>query len=463
MMCDLERTPLLFNVMLIRTLFLALVVALASARPAAAQDAPGQIRDAEIENTIRAYATPLFRAAGLDADFVQIYLLNSPQINAFVAGGQRLFIYTGLLMKSESANQVVGVIAHETGHIAGGHLARSQEALQNATSQSIIGFVLGTAGAILSRNGELATAGAAVGQSVGLRSLFAYSVGQEERADQAGVSFLDKTGQSARGMLQFFQILEKEEALLPTSQDPYLRTHPLTSTRVDFVRNWVAHSPMSDRPEPSEFDEMHKRMLAKLRGFLLAPADVLKLYPETDKSLYARYARAAAYHRVPMDDRAIAEMDSLLKEKPDDPYFNELRAQIQFEGGHVAESVPYYRKAQKLLPGSPLLRIELAQALLETGDAPALTKEALGELREAVRLDDSNGDGWHQLAIAEGRAGNFGQAALALAEEGLLAGDFRQAVQQATRATELLPRGSPGWIRADDIRTQARVERGKRS
>jgi predicted Zn-dependent protease len=451
--------PLLLNAILYRVLVLGVIASIAFSRPAAAQEAPGLIRDAEIENTIRAYATPLFRIAGLDADFVQIYLVNDPQINAFVAGGQRLFINTGLLLRSQRANQVVGVIAHETGHMAGGHLARSQEALDNATAESIIAFVLGAAAAVVARDGSVAAGASAAGQSMGLRSLFAYSIGQEERADQAGVGFLDRTNQSARGMLEFFQILEKEEFLLPANQDPYLRTHPLTSTRVDFVAEHVAHAKSSDAPDPPGFEEMHKRMVAKLRGFLLPPGQVMQLYPESDTSLYARYARAIAYHRVPMHDKAMSEMDSLIKERPDDPYFQELKGQILFESGHIRESVGPYKKAAALLPKEPLLKVELATSELEVEGDKALAADAVALLREATRVDPTNADGWHELGIAEGRNGNIGNAALALAEEAQLIGDRRTAAMQATRAAQLLPRGSPGWLRADDIRRQSKADR----
>ncbi|HVJ55407.1 MAG TPA: M48 family metalloprotease [Aliidongia sp.] len=449
------------NAMLFRALAFAAALLLASGRPAAAQEAPGLIRDAEIESLIRDYATPLWKAAGLDAEFVQVYLVNDPHINAFVADGQRLFIHTGLLMKADRPNMVIGVIAHETGHIAGGHLVRVQEALENATAQSIIAFLIGAAGAVVTRNGAVAAAGLDAGQSFGLHTILAYSVGQEARADAAGLTFLDKTHQSARGLLDFFRMLEKEELLVPAQQDPYLRTHPLTSERIDVVAAHVAKSPWSDAKDSPELIDRHNRMLAKLRGFLMSPSQALEMYPATDKSSYARYARAAAYHRVPMEERALGEIDSLLKEKPDDPYYNELHGQILFEGGKPADAVEPYKKAVKSLPDSALMLMELSQAELEVPNNDAMNQDALKNLRQSVKLDNTSTDTWHLLGIAEGRAGNIGQAALALAEEGILAGDLKQASQQATRATELLPRGTPGWIRAEDIRTSVKNERDR--
>ncbi len=453
----------MIKAILSRTLFLVVFIPLALCRPASAQEAPGLIRDAEIENLIRAYATPLWKAAGLDASFVQIYLVDDPQINAFVAGGQRLFVNTGLLMRADKPNQVIGVIAHETGHIAGGHLGRTQEALENATAQSIIAFLLGAAGAVVTRNGEVAAAGGIIGQSVGLRSLFAYSVGQEARADQAGLKFLDLTHQSARGLLEFFEKLEKEEILLPAQQDPYLRTHPLTQERIDYVREHVNQSPYSDNLDSPELIDRHNRMLAKLRGFLSPPGKVLETYPDSDNSTYAHYARAAAYHRSSMDDRAISEVDILLKGAPDDPYYNELKGQILFEGGQVAKAVPCYRKAAKIMPDSALLQIEYAQVALEADDGEAVAKDVIAPLKAAIKLDSGSPDAWHALGIAQGRIGDMGEAALALAEEAILTGDFRNAVQQATRATQLLPRGSASWLRAEDIRSEVKVERGNRS
>jgi predicted Zn-dependent protease len=246
---------------------------------------------------------------------------------------------------------------------------------------------------------------------------------------------------------------------MPANQDPYLRTHPLTSSRVDFVAEHVAHAKSSDAPDPPGFDEMHKRMVAKLRGFLLPPGQVMQLYPETDTSLYARYARAIAYHRAPMHDKAMSEMDSLIKERPDDPYFQELKGQILFESGHVRDSVAPYKKAAALLPKEPLLKVELAASELEVEGDKALAAEAMMLLREATRVDATNADGWHELGIAEGRNGNLGNAALALAEEAQLIGDRRGAAMHATRAAQLLPRGSAGWLRADDIRRQSKADR----
>jgi predicted Zn-dependent protease len=453
------RKPLLPNTMLTRAFtVMALVLWIALGRPALAQDGSGLIRDAEIESTIRGWITPVFTAAGLDPSFVQIYLVNDPQINSFVAGGQRIFINTGLLMRSETPNQVVGVLAHETGHIAGGHLLRMQDALSNATAESIAGFLLGAAGAVLGRDGSAVAAGAVAGESMAERSLFAYSINQEARADQAALGFLDDTHQSARGLLEFFQILEKEEVLLPGNQDPYLRTHPLTSDRIDYVAHHVQTSPYSESKDPPEQIDLHHRLVAKLKGFLEPVNQVFIDYPLSDHSVYARYARAAAYHRIPEDDKALAEMDSLLQEKPEDPYFWELKGQILFEGGHAAASVPCYQKAVQYKPDAPLLRTEYANALLETGDSLAIARAAEDQAAEAVRMDDSDPDAWHALGMSQGRLGLIGNASLDLAEEAMIAGDRQTAGQESSIALKKLPRGSPDWLKADDLRRTLKLD-----
>jgi predicted Zn-dependent protease len=445
---------------LLTTLVIAsLLVPRASRAQDSASENGGLIRDAEIERDIRVWVTPIFHAAGLDANFVQIYLIGDSQINSFVAGGQRIFINTGLLTRSKTPNQVIGVIAHETGHIAGGHLLRMQEVLRAATVEAIAGFLIGAGAAFGGAGGSGVGAGAIAGESMAQRAIFAYSINQEARADNAALSFLDKTHQSSRGLLEFFQILGKEEGLLPGMQDPYLRTHPLTDERIDYVRHHVETSPYSGAKDPPEWVEQHARIVAKLQGFLLPPFEALKRYPTTDDSTAAHYARAIAYHRVPMEDHAMQEMDILLKREPKNPYFWELKGQFLFESGHPADAVPSYRKAVEFAEDEALLKIELAQDLLEANEDVATAKEAEGYLKDVLRHDDQNPDAWHSLGIAQGRMGEIGNASLALAEEAILSGDTATARSQAIRATELLPRGSPGWLKADDIRLQIKDNR----
>ena len=427
-------------------------VAVASVAPADAEPRR-RIRDAEIENTIRAYATPLFEAAGLNAADVNIIIVGDDALNAFVAGGMNLFIHTGLLTKSGDAGQLIGVIAHETGHIAGGHLARFSNRIRNASRTALIAMILGTAASALNPD-----AGKAIilgGTGLAQQTLLRFSRVEESAADQAALSFLDRTGQSARGMMEFLTVLKDEELLVVDRQSPYVRTHPLTRDRIEQVRNHVAGSRFSDVPVRPEFAGMHRRMRAKLFGFLSPPSRTLKRYKSGNGSLEARYARAIAYYRIPDLAKALPLIDGLIAEHPEDPYFHELKGQILFENGRGAEALGPYARAVDLLPDAALLRVALARVQLERND-PALVKDALAHLKEATRLDAEYAFAWSQLAVAYGRDGRLGMSALAQAEAAMARDNKKEARRQAKRAAKLLERGSSGWLRAEDIKQAAK-------
>ncbi|MBC7952961.1 MAG: M48 family metallopeptidase [Rhodospirillaceae bacterium] len=422
------------------------------------------IRDAEVENTIRAYSTPLFQAAGLDPEAVRIHLLVDPSLNAFVANGQNMFFHTGLLIRSETANQLIGVIAHETGHISGGHLVRLNDAVSAASTEAIMGMLLGAALGAASGRGDVG-AGVMMGsQEMAMRNLMAFSRTQEGSADQAGMSFLEATGQSTKGFLEFFEILGDQELLVAARQDPYVRTHPLTRDRVSNVREHVAHSKWTSTPSRPEYIEMHKRMRAKLFAFLESPVRTFQRYKETDNSLDSRYARAIAAYRKPDLATALPLIDGLIAERPDDPYFHELKGQMLFENGRGTESIAPYRKASDLLPDNALLHIELAQAQVEQEDETVLN-DAKKHLTQALRSEPENHTAWHLLAIASGRSGDEGMAAYAMAEQALLQGKATDAIYHAGKAERLLPHSGPIWLRIQDIKeraSQVKVEEKKR-
>jgi len=414
----------------------------------------GYIRDAEIESTLRTFYTPILQAAGLEASAVHIYIVNDPTLNSFVAGGQNIFINTGTIMRSETPNQLIGIVAHETGHIAGGHLIRSEQAMKDATIKAIIAMVLGAGAAAAAHNSGAAGAVMMGAEGVGIRSFLSFSVAQEANADQAALRFLDKTHQSSLGLLQFFQILEGQEMLTGMHQAPYLRTHPLTSQRIEYVRQHVEQSPYSNVTDSSAWVELHKRMKAKLVAFLNPPAQALAQFPETDMSVSARYGRAVAYYRVPELKKALELIDGLIRQEPNNPYFHELKGQMLFENGRVAEAVAPYREAVRLQPDVALLHIELAQVEIETGDN-SLNSDALAHLKSAAQYEARNADTWHFLAIAYGRKGDMGNSALSSAEEAMASGDKAQAKGMAARAIKLLPAGAPGRLRAEDIQMEA--------
>ncbi len=412
------------------------------------------IRDAEIEATIRGWATPLLRAAGIPPGDVRLHLVQSDQLNAFVAGGMRIFIYTGLLQRSESPEQVIGVLAHEIGHIEGGHLARTRGELENASAQAILFAVLGAAAAVATGDGRVGAAVSAFGQTTALKNLLQYSRTQESAADQAAVRLLDATQQSANGLTEFLSVLGDQELLLPEHQDPYLRTHPISQERIQALQDHLSKSPYSDaKPGPSQ-QEAHARMRAKLDGFLSPIGQVLRDYPATDTSTPALIARAVAYHRQNRSDDADRTLAVLLERLPNDPYVNELAGQVRFERGNNPGALEAYERAVNLAPNEPLIAISYAQALVVAPERQNLEK-AVKLLERAVAQETDDGTAWRTLGTAYGRLERLGDAALALAESEVRFGRPDLAFQQASRAQTLLTKGSPRWLRAEDIRLAA--------
>jgi len=390
----------------------------------------------------------------LDPAAIRINLIIDPTLNAYVAGGQNIFFHTGLLIRSENPGQLIGVMAHETGHIAGGHLIRSTDAMANASTEAILATLLAAAAGAASGRGDAAMAMALGGNELAMRNLLAFSRSQEQQADQMAMRFLDDTHQSGRGLVEFFEILGDQEALVSTRQDPYVRTHPLTRDRVAFVRNAVDLSPYAKTPWPPEWIEMHRRMKAKLFAFIEPPIRTFQRYKETDTSIEARYARAVAAYRKPDLTMALGLIDGLIKERPNDPYFWELKGQMLFENARGAEAIEPYRKAVGLLPDNALLRIALGQILIESEDASKLV-EAETHLTAAVNREPEDLFAWQQLAIAFGRDGKEGMAAYALAEHYMLAGKLSEALFHANKAEQLLGKQGSVWLRIQDIKERA--------
>jgi len=434
------------------TFLAALLFACATIVPARlfAQGMPRieMIRDAEIENYLHALADPVFRAASIDPGSVSIYLVKSPVVNAFVAEGMNEFFFTGLLQMTDTPEQLLGVIAHETGHIAGGHLVRGREAMSNASAEAILGMILGVAVGVASGNSQVALVGISAAQQVTERNFLSFSRTQESSADAAALNYLDSINVSARGMYEFMKKLGAQDLLPVDRQVQYARTHPLTQDRIDAVQHHLA---VSTRERPGlgpRFAVMHERMKAKLMGFL-QPETALLRYTDKDPRLTARYARAIALYRTRQLPRALMLVDALITEEPDNPFFQELKAQMLFENSRVEEAVPLYKKASDLLPGSALLRLEYGHALLESKD-PGAVDMALPQLLEANRMEPHDTETWRLLAAAWGRKSEatndpqFGAlASYALAEEAAAKGATKEAKQYAERALKALPKGSP--------------------
>ncbi|HZK89560.1 MAG TPA: M48 family metalloprotease [Stellaceae bacterium] len=408
------------------------------------------LRDSEIENDIRTLATPIWRVAGLEPSTMGIYIVSDPQLNSFVAGGQAIFLNSGLILRAQTPNMLIGVIAHETGHIVGGHVLRSLEALKNASIETIIATVVAIGASVVGGNSAAMIAAAGVGQ----RAFMQFSVAQEATADHAALNFLDRSGQSARGLLKFFEILQADEPLTGEPTDPWARTHPLTAERIDYVRHHVDTARSSNAPDPPGFADLLKVIQVKLHAFIDDPSVTLRAYPVSDHSVIARYARAIALYRIPRLDAALAEVDGLIRDFPSNPYYQELKGQMLFENGRVRDAIGPYEQAVKLAPQAALIRIALSQVYIESGDA-ALDKRAIAYLNDAAREEGREGTVWRLLATAYGRDNQLGMAALSLAEEALADSKKKDAQQQAQRAKQNLPRNTVAYQRAEEIQREA--------
>lgn len=411
------------------------------------------IRDAEIEHTLRLYADPIFKSAGLSPDAIHIFLIDDKSINAFVAGGSNMFLHTGLILETKDPGMLIGVMAHETGHIAGGHLAQGSEKIKNAQLGTVLSYILGAAAAA----GGSPKAGMAImsaGQQAAMRNFLSYSRANEQSADQAGLTYLQSNNISANGMLEMFELLRRNESRNFGTPDPYVLTHPLGKERIAHIRNYVSRSTIPPNSWPKAFNGRHERMIAKLTGFLQPLDYTLTKYPTGNNGLSARYARAIAYYRASKLDISLVEMDSLLKESPADPFFNELKGQILFENGKVDEALKSYSTAVKLLPDSPLIRIDLAKAQLAVG-TPDMISEAQQNLEIATSQDATNASAWRLLGTAYGKQNKMAQSNLALAEEAVLINEPEQALNYLRQAEIELKAGSPGSLRAQDLKRLA--------
>ncbi len=427
----------------------------------ASVQAQSMLRDAETERLMKDMTRPIFKAANIPADSVNLYLINDNSINAFVAEGQNIFMHSGLLLKADTVNQVIGVYAHETGHISGGHLYRMDEGTKGATNISLLSMLL-AAGAIAAGAGEAGIAIMQGGQALAYGSFFSFTRGQESSADQAGASFLEKSGQSGKGMLEFFQKLQDQEYRLGVPQETYFRSHPLSSDRVEALEQRVESSPTFNKPTDPQLEYRFQRIKAKLAGYLNEPPRTFQLYPESNTSEYAHYARAYAWHKLGDVAKARAEMDALLKIKPDDPYYQELMGQVLLESGLVADAIPHLRQSIALASDEPLIQSTLGHALVSTEDDKNYV-EAKRILENSVRLDPDNPFAWYQLGIVYSRIGDEPRAALASAERFSRDGQVQEAAMNARKAVAGLTKNTPEWTRATDILLIAENEMRKKS
>jgi predicted Zn-dependent protease len=437
-------------------LFFSLFLLVPLPQPVHAEDGKGftVIRDVEIEKILHDLANPIFIAAGLNPSSVRLVIVRDPTLNAYVAGGMNIFLHTALLQATDNADQLIGVIAHETGHISGGHLARGSSAMRSASAQAILSMVLGVGAALASGNPNAGAAVITGGNQIAQRSMLSFTRAQEGSADAAGMRFMDMEKMTSRGLLEFLQKLSGQELLPVDRQVEYMRTHPLTQDRIDAVRTHVDQSPYGDSKAPQFMQDEHERLKAKLLGYLHPDAALLR-YGEKDPRLTARYARAIALYQTGDVEKATATLEQLSKEEPNNPYFYELEGQILFEAGRVKEAEPFYRRAVKVLPDAGLLQAAYGHVLLEMHDASQID-EAIRHLDLSLKTEPHEPSTFRFLATAWGEKKNEGMVAYCLAEEALAQAKNGGARQWAERALKLLPKGSPYSLRAQDIIKEAR-------
>jgi len=436
---------------------LAFIASLAFAfQPVAAQSI---LRDAETEALLRDMAAPLIEASELEPGNVDIVLINDTSINAFVAGGQIVYVHAGLINAAETANEVQGVIAHELGHITGGHVVRFGERTRQATGITILSLLLGV-GAALAGAGDAALGAVLAGQQAALGSFLAFNRNQEASTDLAGARYLSGAGISGRGSIKFFERLRSFEIRRGFSQADeaaYGRTHPLSGDRIATLREVYEKDPAWEAPDDPELQARFERVRAKLYGYLAEPQRTFNLYPETDTSDPARYARAYAFHKDAQMAKAIAEADALLATDPDNPYYLELKGQVLLESGRPSEALNPLRRATNLTLSEPLIASMFGHALIATEDK-ANYPEAERVLRAAVSRDRFNPFAWYQLGVVYAERGDIPRARLASAEQQVMARRYPEALRSAQAAEAGLPRGTPDWIRAQDISLQVRAE-----
>lgn len=441
----------------------ALTAAWAVALPAPSAEAQGipLIRDTEIENLLNDYARPIFKAAGLGTGRVAMRIVRSDSFNAFVVDGRNVFVHTGTLTQAETPNEVIGVIAHEAGHIAGGHMAALRARIAKDQTRALLAQILGIAlvvagGASGGNVGEnLGGAGQGVlmgGSEIVMRSLLAERRSQESAADQAGLKYLLATKQSGRGMLETFERFAQQEYISDAHKDQFARSHPVATDRLARLRELVQSSPHFGQKDPPELQLRHDLMRAKLAGYLDRPAVVFNRYPASDNSLPARYARAIAKFFQGGKgglEAALADIEGLIRDRPDYPYFHEVKGDILVRSGKLAEAIAPLRKAMQGAESPNLIRVELAGALQSQGGEAAITESV--ELLRRSLIEDQNPRAYRLLATAYYKQSKLPEADAATAQAYFLEGDLRQAQIFAKRAQLKLKPGTPEWIKADDI------------
>jgi predicted Zn-dependent protease len=406
------------------------------------------IRDAEIEYALRKLAQPVFTAAGLNGNHIKILVINDSSLNAFVADNQHMFIHSGLILKLKTAEELQAVIAHEAAHIANGHISRRLSNMRSARTAAGLGILLSLAAGAASGNITAGT-GAAVGtMSSAQRVFLSHTRSEENSADQSGARFMARAGIDPQAMVKVLDLFRGQEAFSSTSRhvDPYALTHPMSRDRLRAVKGYAAAYGPQGKPDPNT-GYWYARARGKLGAFIRNPNWGLREARKTSYKDVALMMKAVAYHQMPNVKKALKAVDALVKARPNDPYAHELRGQILLESRKFNAAAAAYSKAVSLAPREALILAGYGHALLAQGNV----RKALPVLEKARARDPQDERMMRDLAMAYAKTGNNGMASLATAERYALRGRLKDAALHAKRAAGLLPRGSAGWNRAQDV------------
>lgn len=412
------------------------------------------LSDTEIEATLQDYARPILLAGGMPPDILKISMVVDDSINASATAGNRLFFHTGLLLKAENSNEVIGVMAHEIGHVAGGHVVTASAGAVAPNAISLLATLLGVAAGIAAGSPDLGIALMMGGQRAAIGEYLSFSRGVESRADQFALQSLEGSQQSAEGLYTFFNRLAGEELLITDRGDPYVRTHPMSRERMATIRAAIDRSAYPNFVAEPNLEEKHRRMVAKLFAFLKPQYATMQRYPETDTSVPARYARAIAYYRRGQFEKSLPIVDNLLTDRPQDPYFWQIKGDMQLSRSKPDEAIAAYREALKRMPNATEILNAKAHAMVESGDL-SYAGEAEETLKRSAALDPENAYTWDLLARSYALAGNQGMSAYAAAEKAILIGQFGDVARYTIQADKLLEKGTPTWYRLQDIKIVA--------
>ena len=414
------------------------------------------VRDAEIEALVRDYVRPILKAAGLTKAGVDIVLINDDSFNAFVAG-RRMFINTGALMTAETPNEIIGVIAHEAGHLADNHQERLREQLARAQTMAIVASLLGigaTVAGAATNSGDIARAGTGIamgGAEAARRSLLGYQRTEESAADIAALRYLDATGQSAQGMLKTFGRFQSALALSGERVDPYQDSHPMPRDRIANLTERAQKSPNFGKTDAPALQLRHDMMRAKIAAFTGGQGATSRMFRKDARGIPALYGDAITTYLYGNPRAALTKIEALIKQQPQNAYFHELRGDILMKANRASDAADAYARAVKLdASHSGLLNVSYGQALLAIGK-PDAVKRAASEISKGIERDRENPSAYRPLAQAYGQMGEIGLAELASAEGEYYSGKYLDAKIFAARAQTKLKQGSPGWIRAQDI------------